>query len=282
MGASLHSYFQVSLKMFGQVQVRALAGPLKNIQRLVPKPLLRYLGCVLRVVVLLEGEPLPQSEVLSALEQIFIKDHSVLCSIHLSLNPSLPAPDPEKHPHSMMLSPPCIRNGDKFPPDVPLGIQAEEFFLGFIRPENLVSHDQRKLLEKSKRAVMCLLLRSGFHLATTIKAWLVECCRDGCPSGRFSHLHRGTLEFLHIDHRVLGHLPDQGPSPPIAQFGWVASSRNSLGSSKLLPFKNDGGHCLLGDLQCSTQSCLKALQTIPSTSRLGFCSDMNCQLWDLI
>jgi hypothetical protein len=50
--------------MLDQVQVRALAGPLKDIQRLVPKPLLRCLGCVLRVVVLLEGEPLPQSEVL--------------------------------------------------------------------------------------------------------------------------------------------------------------------------------------------------------------------------
>jgi hypothetical protein len=23
----------------------------------------------------------------------------------------------------------------------------------------------------------------------------VEGCRDGCPSGRFSHLHRGTLEL---------------------------------------------------------------------------------------
>ena len=28
--------------------------------------------------------------------------------------------------------------------------------------------------------------------------------------------------------------------PPIAQFGRVASSRKSLGCSKLLPFKNDG------------------------------------------
>jgi hypothetical protein len=41
---------------------------------------------------------------------------------------------------------------------------------------------------------------------------LVECCRDGCPSGRFSHLHRGTLELCQSDHWVLGHLPDQGPS----------------------------------------------------------------------
>ena len=48
----------------------------------------------------------------------------------------------------------------------------------------------------------------------------------------------------------LGHLPDQGPSPPIAQFDRAASSR-SLGGSKLHPFKNDGGHCVLGDLQCS-------------------------------
>jgi hypothetical protein len=46
------------------VQVWALAGPLKDIQRLVPKPLLLCLGCVLRVLVLLEGEPSPQSEVL--------------------------------------------------------------------------------------------------------------------------------------------------------------------------------------------------------------------------
>ena len=73
--------------MLDRVQVQALAGPLKDIQRLVPKPLLCCLGCVLRVIVLLEGEPSPQSEVLSTLEQVFIKDLSVLCSVHLSLDP---------------------------------------------------------------------------------------------------------------------------------------------------------------------------------------------------
>ena len=73
--------------MLDRVQVQALAASLKGIQRLVPKPLLRCIGCVLRVVVLLEGEPSPQSEVQSALEQVFIKDLSVLCSVHLSLNP---------------------------------------------------------------------------------------------------------------------------------------------------------------------------------------------------
>ena len=59
-------------------QVKALAVPLKYIQRLVPKPLLRCPGCVLRVVVLLEGKPSPQSVVLSALEQVLIKDLSIL------------------------------------------------------------------------------------------------------------------------------------------------------------------------------------------------------------
>ena len=69
--------------MLDRVQVRAMAGPLKGIQRLVPKPL----SCVLRVVVLLEEEPSPQSEVLSGLAQVLIKYLSVLLSIHLSLDP---------------------------------------------------------------------------------------------------------------------------------------------------------------------------------------------------
>ena len=66
------SYFQVSPEMFARVHVRALAGPLKDIPSLVLRPLLRCIDCVLSVVVLLEGEPLPQSEFLSALEQVFI------------------------------------------------------------------------------------------------------------------------------------------------------------------------------------------------------------------
>ena len=84
---SLHSYFQVSPEMLDWVQVRDLAGLLKDIQRLVLKPLLHCFGCVLRVVVLLEGEPSPQSEVLSALEHVFIKDLSVLRYVHLCLDP---------------------------------------------------------------------------------------------------------------------------------------------------------------------------------------------------
>ena len=87
----------------------------------------------------------------------------------------------------------------------------------------------------------------------------MECCRDGCPSGRFSHLHRGTLELIQSNHWVLGHPPDQGPSTPIAQFGWAVTSRKSLCGSILLPFQNDGGHCVLGDLHC----CITVLVPFP-------------------
>uniref|UniRef100_A0A8C7R6P7 Uncharacterized protein n=1 Tax=Oncorhynchus mykiss TaxID=8022 RepID=A0A8C7R6P7_ONCMY len=39
--------------------------------------------------------------------QVFIKDLSVRCSMNLSLT-SLPVPAAEKHPHSMLLPPPCF------------------------------------------------------------------------------------------------------------------------------------------------------------------------------
>ena len=85
-GVSLNSYFQVSPEMSDQVQVRALAGPLKYIQRLVPKPLLLLAVC-LRSLSCWKVNLCPQSEVLSTLEQVFIKDLSVLFSVHLSLDP---------------------------------------------------------------------------------------------------------------------------------------------------------------------------------------------------
>ena len=89
---SLHSYFQVSPEMFD------LAGPLKDIQRLVPKPLLHCHGCVLRVIVLLEGEPSPQSELRSALEQdLWFCLYFALLNF-ASILTSLPVPATENNP----------------------------------------------------------------------------------------------------------------------------------------------------------------------------------------
>ncbi len=82
------------------------------------KPLLRYFSCVLRVIVLLEGKPSVQSEVPSTLEKVFVQDIPVLGSsfknlkfIFPSIATSRPVPAAEKHPHSMMLPPPCFTIG---------------------------------------------------------------------------------------------------------------------------------------------------------------------------
>jgi hypothetical protein len=70
--------------------------------------------------------------------------------------------------------------------------------------------------------------------------------------------------------RTLSEWPSGSWSPPwprtfplIAQFGQVANSRKSLGGSKLLPFKNDGGHCVLGDLPCCRNVLVPFPRSVP-------------------
>lgn len=102
-GRIVRSYFQISPKTFGRVQVWALAELLKDIRRVVQKPLLSCLGFLLKFFGLLEDEPLLQSEDHSALEQVNINDDFVHCCIYLSL-------DLDKSPSSqnIMLPPPCF------------------------------------------------------------------------------------------------------------------------------------------------------------------------------
>jgi hypothetical protein len=94
---------RIAAKLFS-----GISGPLKDIQRLVLKPLPPCLGCLLRVVVLVEDEPSPQSEVLSALEQIFIKDLYFAPFLLISILTRLPLPAVEKHPDRMILPPQAI------------------------------------------------------------------------------------------------------------------------------------------------------------------------------
>ncbi len=72
MGADAH--FQVSPEIFDWVQSQAVAGQLKDIELYIS-----HSWCVLRVIVLLEGEPSAQSEVLNALDWVFIKAISIFC-----------------------------------------------------------------------------------------------------------------------------------------------------------------------------------------------------------
>ena len=64
-------------------------------------------------------------------------------------------------------------------------------------------------------------------------------CLEGSP---ISTELCGTIGFLVTS-------PTKALVPRLLRFDQEASSR-SLGGSKLLPFENDGGHCVLWDLQC--------------------------------
>ncbi len=186
-----------------------------------------------------------------------------------SIATSRPVPAAEKHPHSMMLPPPCFTVGtvlDRwwavpcFSPHIPLRIKAKKFYLGLIRPENLICHHLG-------------VLQVFFHVSCTedslpsghsaIKARLVEGCSDGWLSTTFSHLPNASLELSHSDLWVLLYLSHQGSSPPIAQFGRTASSRKGSGRPKRLPFKDYGGHCALRNLKCSRIFFVTLARSVP-------------------
>ncbi len=181
-----------------------------------------------------------------------------------SIATSRPVPAAEKHPHSMMLAPPCFTVGtvlDRwwavpgFLHTYRLEFKAKKFYLGLIRPENLICHHLGVL------QMFFSKLHAGFHVSCTeerlpsghsaIKPRLVEGCSDGWLSTTFSHLPNASLELSHSDLWVLLYLSHQGSSPPIAQFGRTASSRKGSGRPKRLPFKDYGGHCALRNLKCS-------------------------------
>lgn len=54
--------------MYSWICILVPAEPLKDIYRLVLKPVLCYLSCGLRVIVVLDDKPLPRSELQSHLE----------------------------------------------------------------------------------------------------------------------------------------------------------------------------------------------------------------------
>ncbi len=157
------------------------------------KPLLRYFSCVLRVIVLLEGKPSAQSEVLSTLEKVFVQDIPVLGRIHLSLDcnqsscPCSWKTPPQHDAATTMLH--CwdcigqVMSSAWFSPHIPLRMNSKKFYLGLIRPENFICHHLGVL------QVFFSKLHAGFHVSCTeerlpsghsaIKPWLVEGCSDG-------------------------------------------------------------------------------------------------------
>ncbi len=216
-------------------------------------------------------------EVLSTLEKVFVQDIPVLGRIHLSLDcnqsscPCSWKTPPQHDAATTMLH--CwdcivqVMSSAWFSPHIPLRIKAKKFYLGLIRPENLICHHLGVL------QVFFSKLHAGFHVSCTgerlpsghsaIKPRLVEGCSDGWLSTTFSHLPNASLELSHSDLWVLLYLSHQGSSPPIAQFGRTASSRKGSGRPKRLPFKDYGGHCALRNLKCSRIFFVTLARSVP-------------------
>ncbi len=217
-----------------------------------------------------KGKPSAQSEVLSTLEKVFVQDIPVLGRIHLSLDcnqsscPCSWKTSPQHDAATTMLH--CwdcigkVMSSAWFSPYIPLRIKAKKFYLGFIRPENLICHHLGVLQVFFHVSCTEERLPSG-HSA--IKPRLVEGCSDGWLSTTFSHLSNASLELSHSDLWVLLYLSHQGSSPPIAQFGQTASSRKGSGRPKRLPFKDYGGHCALRNLKCSRIVFVTLARSVP-------------------
>ena len=109
--ASVHSHFQISPEMFNRIQVWALAGPLKDIELSwshsfdILAVCLGSLSCWK-----MNRRPSLRSR---ALWSRFSSRMSLYIAAFIfpSILTSLPVPTAEKHPHRMMLPPPCFTVG---------------------------------------------------------------------------------------------------------------------------------------------------------------------------
>ena len=141
-----------------------------------------------------------------------------------SILTSLPVPATEKHPHSMMLPPPCFTVGMVLAWWWAVPGFLQTWRLAFI-PKSLifVSSDQRiSHVSHGLRVLQVHFgkLQAGCHVPFTkewlpsghssIPAWLLQ---RWLSFWKVSSLHRGMLELLQSYHRVLGHLPDSSFSP---------------------------------------------------------------------
>lgn len=109
--------------------------------------------------------------------------------------------------------------------------------------------------------------------------------RNGHPYSWSSHLYRGLSKFCWSDCRVLGYLPDQGPSCLFSQFGQTGNSRRSPGGSKLFLCHNtplcSWEHSrlykwlhTLALINVSTQVYRRHLQNLPWTGKLLNCGSV--------
>ncbi len=142
--------------------------------------------CVLRVTVLLEGEPSAQSEVPNALDWVFIKAISIFWCIERffysdeSLSPCCWKPAPQHETTSSL----NFWDGTLQAMSRAGSLQIWCLELTFIRPENTVSHSLRVLLELFCKFQVCFHWRKDWvwphrHLAQIgeVLHWCLSFCK---------------------------------------------------------------------------------------------------------
>ncbi len=147
---------------------------------------------MLRVIIPLEGEPSAQSEVLNALDWVFIKAISIFWYIELFFY---------CYQHTLLLG--WYSTGDEqswFPSNMMLRIEVNQ------TRESCFSQSDDPLgaFLKIPSVFSCVFTEERIESGhTDIKPRSVECCSDVCPSVGFSHLYiwsrsstRVTIKFL--------------------------------------------------------------------------------------
>ncbi len=193
---------------------------------------------------MLEGELSAQSEVLSALSQVFIKDISVFSCIQLSVfSDHFPSPCRWKTPPLYDAAATMLHRWDGimqvissawFPSDMNKELR-------FIRPENLFFFIVSELFG-------CIFVNSNHYFMYLYwgEAWVWSLCHQAQIGGvsqwclsfcKFLPFPYKIMELNQSDHRCLDHLSNQDPSPAIAQFGQEARSRKSPDCFKLHPLR---------------------------------------------
>lgn len=111
-GPSVDSHFQVSPEICYQVQIRAPVGPRRDINRVIPKPLLHSLAVCLRSWSCWKVNLRPSLRSLALWTRFSFRISPWFAPFSFpSTLTSRPVPATEKLPHSMMLPPTCLSLG---------------------------------------------------------------------------------------------------------------------------------------------------------------------------
>ncbi len=171
--------------------------------------LLSHSCCVLRFIVLLEGEPSAQSVVLNALDWVFIKAISIFWCIELffysdeSLSPCCWKNSPIAwgcYQHTLLLG--WYSAGEEqswFPSNMMLGIEVHQ------TRESCFSESEGPLgaFLQIPSVFSCVFTEERIEFGTAIKPRSVECCSDVCPSVSFSNLHIWSWSSSRVIIRLL-------------------------------------------------------------------------------